>query len=239
MEEPHLFFHHTPETSDNYTLVASTSNDRNKAHLWFLDSGCSNHMTGAKESFTNLDSSFKLEVNLGDKKKLKVEGKGTVKIMMNGDRYKLLDDVYYAPKLEYNLLSVGQLMRKGYSLTFDDGECIIRNKTTGINLMAISVSNNNMFLLDASLDTGDQSNNQQLTDDQSSLWHLRYGHLNFQGLKLLSEKNMDELGVFPENQRRGIRTLQEVQGLGGKRFKPHHQGSQKRQRGRILLNRVQ
>ncbi|KAD3069142.1 hypothetical protein E3N88_37022 [Mikania micrantha] len=172
-EEPHLFFHQVPTLNpDNYALVASTSEDRHKNHLWFLDSGCSNHMTGAKESFTNLDESFKIEVNLGDKKKLQVEGKGTVKITMQDERYKLLDDVYYAPKLEYNLLSVGQLMKKGYSLTFDDGKCTIRNKTTGTNLMAITVSNNNMFLLDASQDTGEQSNNSSLANDQSRLWHL-------------------------------------------------------------------
>ncbi|KAL8261256.1 hypothetical protein R6Q59_025305 [Mikania micrantha] len=61
-------------------------------------------------------------------------------ITMKDDRYKLLDDVCYAPKLEYNLLSVGQLMKKGYSLTFDEGKCIIRNKNTGVNLMAIKVS---------------------------------------------------------------------------------------------------
>ncbi|XP_076904268.1 uncharacterized protein LOC143559643 [Bidens hawaiensis] len=110
-------------------------------------SGCSNHMTGSKESFTSLDEKFKLEVQLGNKKKLNVEGTGTVRINTGSDTHKLLSDVYYVPSLEYNLLSVGQLMKKGYSLLFEDGKCIIRNN--GVDLMKILVSNNNMFLLDA------------------------------------------------------------------------------------------
>ncbi|KAD5803372.1 hypothetical protein E3N88_14732 [Mikania micrantha] len=195
-EEPHLFFAQAPDlvSSDNshYVLVASTEGAKNNSHLWFLDSGCSNHMTGSKGIFTSLDEAFKLEVNLGDKKKLNVEGKGTVRISMKDDRYKLLDDVYYAPRLLYNLLSVGQLMKKGYSLVFEDGKCTIRNKATGTNLMAIKVSNNNMFLLDASQDSGGEEADQGIktANKASQLWHLRYGHLNYQGLKHLAEKNM-------------------------------------------------
>lgn len=70
-------------------------------------------MTGSKESFVTLDETFKLEVRLGDRKKLAVEGKGTVKIQTSHNDFKFLEHVYYAPKLEYNLLSVGQLMKKG------------------------------------------------------------------------------------------------------------------------------
>ncbi|XP_076888822.1 uncharacterized protein LOC143539371 [Bidens hawaiensis] len=50
------------------TNAESSSND---VHLWFLDSGASNHMTGAKECFTKLES-FKISVKLGDKKELEV-----------------------------------------------------------------------------------------------------------------------------------------------------------------------
>jgi len=82
-------------------------------------------MTDSKESFITLDESFKIDVRLGDKTKLVVEGKGTVKIRTGNNNFKLLEHVYYAPKLEYNLLSVGQLMKKGYTLLFDDGNCFI------------------------------------------------------------------------------------------------------------------
>ncbi|KAK1431533.1 hypothetical protein QVD17_07993 [Tagetes erecta] len=159
-------------------------------HLWFVDSGCSNHMTGARDSFVSLDETFKLEVRLGDKKKLAVEGKGTVKIRTGNTGFKLLDQVYYAPKLEYNLLSVGQLMRKGYTLTFDEGKCVIKQKKSGSTLFEISVASNNMFVFDAtSLFT---VHNPRVTKEEEEAlnWHCRYGHLHLDGLKHLHMKKM-------------------------------------------------
>ncbi|KAL6324297.1 hypothetical protein AAG906_007415 [Vitis piasezkii] len=49
-------------------------------NIWFLDSGCSNHMTGIKSLFKELDESHKLKVKLGDDKQVQVEGKGTVAV---------------------------------------------------------------------------------------------------------------------------------------------------------------
>ncbi|XP_076907078.1 uncharacterized protein LOC143563425 [Bidens hawaiensis] len=139
--------------------------------------------------FTQLDESFKLYVRLGDKKELSIEGKGTVKINTSNNTFRLLDDVYFAPKLEYNLLSVGQLMKKGYSLLFYDGKCVIRAKTTNAILITILVAPNNMFLLDASKAVyGNQSNNK--IDETTRIWHLRYGHYHCHGLKLLHDKSM-------------------------------------------------
>ncbi|XP_076886633.1 uncharacterized protein LOC143536554 [Bidens hawaiensis] len=97
-------------TEDHYSLMTNATDTGNTTHLWFLDSGASNHMTGCKKGFTHLDESFKMVVKLGDKKELIVQGKGTIKIITQNGNSKLLDDVYYAPLLGYNLLSVGQLM---------------------------------------------------------------------------------------------------------------------------------
>ncbi|KAJ0520215.1 putative RNA-directed DNA polymerase [Helianthus annuus] len=109
-EEPHLFMMFIP--TNQFALMADAGNNTRLNCLWFLDSGCSNHMTGNKDIFIQLDESFKLTVRLGDKKGLFVEGKGKVKIELDNGGYRLLDYVYYAPSLEYYLLSVGQLMRK-------------------------------------------------------------------------------------------------------------------------------
>ncbi|XP_076946017.1 uncharacterized protein LOC143617291 [Bidens hawaiensis] len=128
-----------------------------------------------KESFTQLDESFNLIVYLGDKKQIEVKGKGTVKIDTTQGNYRLLDDVYYAPKLEYNLLSVGKLMKKGYSLLFDDDRCTIKNKKNNSILMTVMVSNNNMFLVNASKN-GSPVNaihkKPSEGDDTTKLWHL-------------------------------------------------------------------
>lgn len=48
--------------------------------FWFLDSGCSNHMTGDKSWFVELDEGFKHSVRLGKSSRLMVQGKGKIRI---------------------------------------------------------------------------------------------------------------------------------------------------------------
>ncbi|XP_022008160.1 uncharacterized protein LOC110904399 [Helianthus annuus] len=45
-----------------------------KSDCWYLDSGCSNHMSGNRELFSHLDESLKKEVRTGDDKRLEVLG---------------------------------------------------------------------------------------------------------------------------------------------------------------------
>ena len=78
-----------------------------------------------------LNESKKSEVTLGDNQKIQVHGKGTVSFSTSKGNAKVLDDVLLAPSPSHNLLSVGQLMISGYSLMFDDGHCVIRDKASG------------------------------------------------------------------------------------------------------------
>lgn len=87
-------------------------------NVWYLDSDCSSHMTGNKKNFIDLDENFNSEVKLGDGKLPRTEGKGTITVQTKGGNKKLIGDVLYVPNLTSNLLSVGQLLRKGYSIFF-------------------------------------------------------------------------------------------------------------------------
>ncbi|KAK9697824.1 hypothetical protein RND81_08G063500 [Saponaria officinalis] len=46
--------------------------------IWYLDSGCSNHMTGNKNSFVSLNENIKSQITLGDGRSQDVAGKGTI-----------------------------------------------------------------------------------------------------------------------------------------------------------------
>ena len=48
---------------------------------WFLDIGCSNHMTSNKDFFESLDRSIKSEVKLGNNEIVEVSGKGIINVM--------------------------------------------------------------------------------------------------------------------------------------------------------------
>ncbi|KAD3336125.1 hypothetical protein E3N88_31644 [Mikania micrantha] len=46
--------------------------------MWYLDNGASNHMTGRKEVFADLDQCISGSVRFGDDSRVQIKGKGTV-----------------------------------------------------------------------------------------------------------------------------------------------------------------
>ena len=46
--------------------------------VWYLDSGCSNHMSGNETLFSFIDNSFKSEIKMGNNGTLPVVGKGSI-----------------------------------------------------------------------------------------------------------------------------------------------------------------
>lgn len=60
----------------------------------------------------------KTEVKLGTNKTMDVDGKGVVNIMIKQGEPKTISQVYRVPGLKHNLISVGQLMQKGYKVIF-------------------------------------------------------------------------------------------------------------------------
>ncbi|KAJ0467977.1 putative RNA-directed DNA polymerase [Helianthus annuus] len=169
------------------TVFMATDEDDEHSSVWFVDSGCSNHMTGHKKLFKNLDEKKKVEVKMGNGKGIQVKGKGVVKLSMGNGQSKILHDVQFAPELGYNLLSVGQLLRKGYRVLFDDESCTITHKESGKVVCIVPMSANNTFPFNvkSKVDTA-----LVVDGSDSTLWHNRYGHLHEQGLQQLSTSNM-------------------------------------------------
>lgn len=90
-----------------HSLMGSSGKQESlRKKVWFLDSGCSNHMSGDRSLFSTLDKSFSHSVKLGNNKRMEVVGKGNLKLMFNGASY-MISDVYYVPELKNNLLSLG------------------------------------------------------------------------------------------------------------------------------------
>ena len=49
-------------------------------HVWFIDSGCTNHMTKDEDLFTKLDKTCRTKVKLGNGAIVEAQGKGTIQI---------------------------------------------------------------------------------------------------------------------------------------------------------------
>lgn len=100
------------DDEEELLLMAHVEVKQEEAYgIWFLDSGCSNHMTGEKSWFVEIDESFRHSVRLGNGSRLSVEGKGNIRIIVAGI-VQVVTDVYYVPNLTSNLLSIGQLQEK-------------------------------------------------------------------------------------------------------------------------------
>ena len=95
-----------------------------------------------------------------------------------------IHDVYYVPGLMCNLLSVRQLLEKEYRIFFKKKVCTIYDKYQSKRLIArVEMTKNRMFPLIMRNDLTNSLNAYKTKSlDQSSLWHLRYGHLHFDGL---------------------------------------------------------
>ena len=89
--------------------------------VWYVDTGCSNHMSGSKSSFSHLNEDFRSTVTFGDNSTVNVMGKGGIRIRSKNGLVKIISNVLYVPTLKSNLLSVGQLLEKGYIITMKNG----------------------------------------------------------------------------------------------------------------------
>ena len=74
--------------------------------IWYLDSGCSNHMTCKLNLFSSLDNSVQTDVTLGNNVQATVLGKGTVDFLTKQGKIKYITDVYHVEGLKHNLLIV-------------------------------------------------------------------------------------------------------------------------------------
>lgn len=101
--------------------------------MWFLDSGCSNHMCGDKSKFNEMDELFKHVVKLGYNTKMSVFGKGNVKLNINVAIH-VIQDVFYVLEFKNNILSIGQQQEKGIIIMFNSGMCNIYHLQKGLVL---------------------------------------------------------------------------------------------------------
>ncbi|KAL8158092.1 hypothetical protein AgCh_002701 [Apium graveolens] len=121
--------------------------EESKENVWYLDSGASNHMTGHKELFTEIDDTISGEVTFGDSSKIPVKGNDTVTIMSKKSEKKYVNDVYYIPALKNNIISLGQLVEKEYNIQMQDNSLIIRNQAREL-IANVEMSKNHLFTLD-------------------------------------------------------------------------------------------
>jgi hypothetical protein len=95
--------------------IALTIEECKEEDEWYIDSGCSSHMTGDQDKFIILKRKGG-NVAFGDDSSAKILGKGVVEL---GSKNVKENNVLLVEDLKHNLLSVSKMCDQGYTLTFD------------------------------------------------------------------------------------------------------------------------
>jgi hypothetical protein len=88
---------------------------------WILDSGATNHMTGVRTVFSEIDLRVHGTIRFGDGSVTNIEGRDTILIKCKTGGHKALTGVYYIPCLKANIVSLGQMEEAGYKIVLESG----------------------------------------------------------------------------------------------------------------------
>jgi hypothetical protein len=146
---------------------------RNTAtHVWYLDTGASNHMTGDKAQFSELNLLVGGMVRFGDGRTVGIEGRGTVLFELKDSGHKVLTDVYYIPRLKSNIISLGQLAERGCKIVLKDKFLWGYDRERKL-IMKVERAKNRLYILN--LDRVDPICLMSSMEDSAWKWHARYG----------------------------------------------------------------
>jgi len=143
---------------------------------WVLDIGATNHMTGTRTVFAELNTGVTGTVKFGDGSVVDIQGKGTVLFACKSGEHRRLDGVYYIPRLTTNIISLGQMDEDGFKVDIESG--ILRLFDLERKLLAkVHRSPSRLYFLDMNIAAPVCLTTR--VGDVAWRWHERYGHLNF------------------------------------------------------------
>ncbi|KAG6504185.1 hypothetical protein ZIOFF_036516 [Zingiber officinale] len=149
---------------------------------WIVDSGCGHHLTGDESTFScsQLHDSGK-GIITADNTIHKIQKEGTVVIDNNSGESITLNSVYHVPGIQKNLFSVANAVDAGNFVLFGPRDVkFLRNvKEIKADVVHTGTRVNDLFVLSASNSYIEKMS----SNDNSSLWHARLGHLNMTKLK--------------------------------------------------------
>ncbi|CAL2242565.1 unnamed protein product [Prunus armeniaca] len=110
----------------NLFYANSTISETGVNGEWYIDSGCSNHMTGDRKLLADIRTNVIGKVQMPTEELVNVVGRSN-QVIDNSKGRKYIKEVMYLPGLKENLLSVGQMDEHGYYLLFGGKMCSIFN----------------------------------------------------------------------------------------------------------------
>ena len=155
------------------------------ANIWYLDSGCSKHMTGCKTLLRDFRICVGPNVTFGDDSQGRTEGHGS---LTNGPI--TFRRVSYVSGLKHNLISVSQLCDAGYEVRFRADQGMVLDLEG--NVVLIARRDDTLYTFDMSMSTlpNEVCFISKTQAELNWLWHKRLSHMNFKDINKLSKKEL-------------------------------------------------
>ena len=144
-------------------------------------------MTGHRDWLIDFNNDVKNKVRFVDNSSIAAEGIGRVMIKRKDGKPAFVNDVLYVPSMKNNLLNLGQLVEKGFSVNMR-GNFIEVFDSKLRSVIKVPLSKNRTFKVNLSA-TKVQCLSSSVNDERW-MWHYRYGHLNIKSLNQLAAKKM-------------------------------------------------
>ena len=146
--------------------------------LWYLNSGCSRHMTGDRSLFKVFKSKKGGNVTFGDGSKSQIKGKGIITLPRLSD----IANVLYVEGMKVNLLSISQICDQDFMVLFSKGKCLVMNGSGKKLISGVRTLDNWYGLVP---DANIMCNSIRLPNEH--LWHQRMGHASYKHLSIVSK----------------------------------------------------
>ncbi|KAJ0622952.1 putative RNA-directed DNA polymerase [Helianthus annuus] len=160
---------------------------RTTVRLWYMDSGCSRHMTRDLSQLVNVKEFNGGYVSFAGGESGRITLKGTVR---NG--VLSFENVNYVPELKHNLLSISQICDRGNSIHFTKKGCHVLKPGIVIPedwFLMSAERRGNAYVIDMNKKPCKEITClfSKISEHDGLLWHRRLGHVNMKNLNRLAK----------------------------------------------------
>jgi hypothetical protein len=154
---------------------------------WVLDTGATNHMTGFRDAFSDLDTGVVGMVRFGAGFVVLIEGRGTILFSCKNGEHRTLGNIYFIPRLTTNIISVGQLDEVGFKVLIEEGMMRVFNEERRL-LAKVHRGPSRLYVLEVTIARAVCWAAHAKED--AWLWHARFGHVNFGVLRKMGREEL-------------------------------------------------
>ena len=186
-EAEELMMHEVVYLNEENVMPSKFETNSDQDNIWYLDNGASNHMTGNREYFSELDEKLSGKVMFGDDSRIDIKGKGSILFLSKDGKRKILANVYFIPDLRSNIISLGQATESGCDVRMKEDYLTLYDREGNL-LVKANRSRNRLYKVTMEVDSIKCLQLKRV--DDSTTWHARLGHVGSETMKSMINKTI-------------------------------------------------